>query len=82
MRCSDVPGVRFQTASDVSGQTSVKSSVQRNIRAGILAQWAIDPETFEQIWPKKEAIILVKWSVVASLPVPVFCPILLSAVNP
>ncbi|KAF7791258.1 hypothetical protein EIP86_002272 [Pleurotus ostreatoroseus] len=51
---------KFQTTSDVSGQTSVKSSVQRSIRAGILSQWNIDPETFEQIWPKKEAIILVK----------------------
>ena len=55
--------VRFQPSADVSGQVSVKSSVQRSIRASILAQWKINPETFEQIWPKKEPITLVKWSV-------------------
>lgn len=55
---------RFQASTDVSGQTSVKSSVQRSIRTAILTRWKIDTETLEQIWPKKEAIILVKWSVV------------------
>ncbi|KAI0797801.1 hypothetical protein C8Q75DRAFT_739734 [Abortiporus biennis] len=45
---------------DVSGQTSVKSSVQRSIRTALLSQWKIDPETLEQIWPKKEPIILAK----------------------
>ncbi|GBE82494.1 hypothetical protein BKA93DRAFT_761202 [Sparassis latifolia] len=51
---------KFQPSSDVSGQTSVKSSVQRSIRASILSQWKVDAETFEQIWPKKEPLILVK----------------------
>ncbi|KAM5539070.1 hypothetical protein V8D89_007293 [Ganoderma adspersum] len=51
---------KFQPSSDVSGQVSVKSSVQRSIRSGILAQWRISPETFEQIWPKKEPLTLVK----------------------
>ncbi|KAI0340596.1 hypothetical protein BDW22DRAFT_1414512 [Trametopsis cervina] len=51
---------KFQPSTDVSGQTSVKSSVQRSIRNNILAQWKIDQETLEQIWPKKEPITLVK----------------------
>ncbi|RDX48346.1 hypothetical protein K466DRAFT_563538 [Polyporus arcularius HHB13444] len=51
---------KFQPSADVSGQVSVKSSVQRNIRASILSQWNINPETFEQIWPKKEPLTLVK----------------------
>lgn len=55
---------RFQPSTDISGQTSVKSSVQRNIRSNILAQWNINPETLEEIWPKKEPITLVKWSVI------------------
>ena len=55
--------LRFQPSTDVSGQVSVKSSVQRSIRASILSQWQINPETFEQIWPKKESLTLVKWYV-------------------
>ncbi|OBZ75112.1 Malignant T-cell-amplified sequence 1 [Grifola frondosa] len=51
---------KFQPSTDVSGQVNVKSSVQRSIRTGILSQWKINPETFEQIWPKKESLILVK----------------------
>ncbi|KAH9951399.1 hypothetical protein B0H21DRAFT_849713, partial [Amylocystis lapponica] len=51
---------RFQPSTDVSGQTSVKSSVQRSIRAGLSSQWKVDAETLEQIWPKKEPVILVK----------------------
>ena len=57
--------LRFQPSTDVSGQVSVKSSVQRSIRASILSQWQINPETFEQIWPKKESLTLVKWSVLS-----------------
>ncbi|KAI0685475.1 hypothetical protein BC835DRAFT_1408811 [Cytidiella melzeri] len=51
---------KFQPSTDISGQTSVKSSVQRSLRSSILSQWTIDPETFDQIWPKKEPITLVK----------------------
>ncbi|KAH9842890.1 uncharacterized protein C8Q71DRAFT_853408 [Rhodofomes roseus] len=51
---------KFSPSSDVSGQTSLKSSVQRSIRSGLLSQWKIDPETLEQIWPKKEPLTLVK----------------------
>jgi len=48
------------TASDISGQTVLKSSVQRSIRANILTQWTIDPETLELVWPKKEPLMHVK----------------------
>ncbi|KZT11468.1 uncharacterized protein LAESUDRAFT_710962 [Laetiporus sulphureus 93-53] len=51
---------KFHPSSDVAGQTSVKSSVQRSIRSSLLSQWKIDPETLEQIWPKKEPLTLVK----------------------
>jgi PUA domain protein len=54
---------RFTPSSDVSGHTPVKSSVQRSIRSSVLSQWKIEPETLEAIWPKKEGLVLVKWSV-------------------
>jgi len=38
----------------------VKTSVQRGIRAAILSQWKIEPETLEAVWPKKEGLVLVK----------------------
>ena len=41
----------------------MKSSVQRSIRTAILAQWKIEPETLESIWPKKESLVHVKWCV-------------------
>ncbi|KAH7924553.1 hypothetical protein BV22DRAFT_497722 [Leucogyrophana mollusca] len=51
---------KFQPSTDISGQTPPKSSVQRSIRAAVLSQWKIEPETLEQIWPKKESLIHVK----------------------
>lgn len=53
--------------SDISGQSILKSSVQRSIRANLLAQLSIDAETLEQIWPKKENLVLVKWSILRVL---------------
>lgn len=52
---------------DVASSTAVKSSVQRNIRTKLLAQY---PDTLgqddglllESIWPKKEPLTLVKFS--------------------
>ena len=58
---------RFQPSVDISGQTPVKSSVQRSIRSNVLSQWKITPETLEQLWPKKESIVHVKWSVPSTL---------------
>ncbi|KIY51026.1 hypothetical protein FISHEDRAFT_71320 [Fistulina hepatica ATCC 64428] len=51
---------KFSASSDISGQTPVKSSVQRGIRAAILSQWKIEPDTLEVVWPKKEGLVLVK----------------------
>ncbi|TEB36227.1 hypothetical protein FA13DRAFT_1727797 [Coprinellus micaceus] len=51
---------KFSTATDISGSTPVKSSVQRQLRATILSQWKIEPETLESIWPKKEGLVHVK----------------------
>ncbi|KDN40087.1 hypothetical protein K437DRAFT_192045 [Tilletiaria anomala UBC 951] len=52
---------------DIASSTAVKSSVQRGMRSKLLEQY---PDTLgkdegvllEQIWPKKEGIILVKFS--------------------
>jgi len=51
---------KFSTATDIAGHTPVKSSVQRAIRAAVLSQWKIEPETLEAIWPKKEGLVHVK----------------------
>ncbi|KAI0315516.1 hypothetical protein OF83DRAFT_1173734 [Amylostereum chailletii] len=51
---------KFTPSTDIAGQTSVKTSVQRSIRSSILSQWKIEPETLEAIWPKKESIVHVK----------------------
>jgi len=51
---------KFQPATDIAGQTPVKSSVQRGIRSALLSSWKVDAETLEEIWPKKESIIHVK----------------------
>ncbi|KAH7107396.1 hypothetical protein BKA62DRAFT_740295 [Auriculariales sp. MPI-PUGE-AT-0066] len=51
---------KFSPSSDIAGQTPVKSSVQRAIRAQLLGSLKIDAETLEQIWPKKENLVHVK----------------------
>jgi len=56
--------IRFNPSTDIAGHTPVKSSVQRAIRAAVLSQWKIEPETLEAVWPKKEGLIHVKWSVI------------------
>ena len=61
--CAYRPKERFQPSTDIAGQTPVKSSVQRGIRSAILSSWKIEAETLEEIWPKKESIVHVKWSV-------------------
>lgn len=52
---------RFQPSTDIASQTQVKSSISRSIRAAVLSQWKIEPETLEAIWPKKEGLVHVKW---------------------
>ncbi|KAJ6496517.1 hypothetical protein DFH06DRAFT_1157167 [Mycena polygramma] len=51
---------KFQPSTDIAGHTPVKTSVQRSIRASVLSQWKIEPETLEAIWPKKEGLVHVK----------------------
>ncbi|KAJ7489872.1 hypothetical protein B0H11DRAFT_2010767 [Mycena galericulata] len=51
---------KFQSSTDIAGHTPVKSSIQRSIRASVLTQWKIEPETLEAIWPKKEGLVHVK----------------------
>ncbi|GJJ12197.1 hypothetical protein Clacol_006438 [Clathrus columnatus] len=51
---------KFSPSSDISGQSILKSSVQRTIRTNILSHFKVDPDTFEHIWPKKESLVLVK----------------------
>ncbi|KAF8520210.1 hypothetical protein BU17DRAFT_75754 [Hysterangium stoloniferum] len=51
---------KFAPATDIAGQTILKSSVQRSIRTGLLTQLKLDAETLEQIWPKKEPLVHVK----------------------
>ncbi|KAF8447925.1 hypothetical protein L210DRAFT_701897 [Boletus edulis BED1] len=51
---------KFSPSTDIASQTPPKSSVQRTIRAAVLAQWQLQPETLEQIWPKKESLTHVK----------------------
>ena len=67
---------KFSKAEDVAASTKVKSSVQRGIRnklveqmpllgqAGAEAEGETEPASLlETIWPKKEDLTLVKWSV-------------------
>lgn len=51
---------KFSPSTDIAGHTPVKTSVQRQIRAGVLSQWNVEPETLEAVWPKKEGLIHVK----------------------
>jgi hypothetical protein len=53
---------RFNPSTDIAGQTPLKSSVQRAIRAAVLSQWKIEPETLESVWGKKESLVHIKWS--------------------
>jgi PUA domain protein len=55
---------KFTPNTDIAGQTLLKSSVQRSIRAQLLEQIPTLAEgegaLLEQIWPKKETMTLVK----------------------
>lgn len=57
---------KFDPKADVASSTAVKSSVQRGMRNKLLEQYPAlsenDGALLEQIWPKKEAITLVKFS--------------------
>jgi hypothetical protein len=65
--CQYRPKGKIQPTADISGQTTVKSSIQRGTRSAIRSSWKIDAETLEEIWPKKESIVHVKWCVESRL---------------
>lgn len=54
-------------STDIASQTRVKSSVQRGIRQALIGQIPLlgenDGALLEAIWPKKEALVHVKWFV-------------------
>ena len=52
---------RFVAKEDITGTTQLKSSVQRGIRAKIVEQYPPLEDYIDQILPKKENIIQVKW---------------------
>ncbi|KAF8188380.1 hypothetical protein BJ912DRAFT_1143396 [Pholiota molesta] len=51
---------KFSPSTDIATHTPLKQSVQRSLRADILSQWNIEPETLEAVWPKKEGLVHVK----------------------
>jgi len=55
---------KFDPKADISGQSQLKSSAQRHVRAEIVNQYPIlgenEGQLMEQIWPKKESSMLVK----------------------
>jgi len=59
--------LRFTPSTDIASQTRVKSSVQRGIRQALIAQMPSlgenDGVLMEAIWPRKETLVHVKWSV-------------------
>ena len=51
------------TLDDISGQTQVKSSVQRGIKAKIGEQYSLlaENEVLDELLPKKAPMFIVKW---------------------
>lgn len=70
-RLIQYPLQRFAPSTDIASQTRVKSSVQRGIRTDLANQIPAlgenDGVLLEAIWPKKEALVHVKWSVTGEL---------------
>lgn len=62
LKANDILPFRFSQA-EVQTANVVKSSAQRAVRQELLEQLKINAETLEQIWPKKEPLTQVKWSV-------------------
>jgi PUA domain protein len=51
----------FNPKTDISGQTILKSSVQRGIRAKLIEQYPNIEQHIEEILPKKQNMVLRKW---------------------
>ena len=52
---------RFVAKDEISGTTQLKSSVQRSIRTKISESYPGIEPYLDQIIPKKESVVLVKW---------------------
>jgi PUA domain protein len=52
---------RFQADENISGVTQLKSSVQRSIRAKLVGQFPSIKDYIDEICPKKESMVLIKW---------------------
>ena len=52
---------RFVAKDEISGTSQLKSSVQRGIRTKIQEQYPNIQPYIDEILPKKESIVLVKW---------------------
>ena len=58
---------RFIAKDDVTGVTQLKASVQRGIRTKISEQYPALENWVNEIMPKKESIVLIKWFVFVKL---------------
>ena len=52
---------RFQHKENISGVSQVKTSVQRGIKAKILEQFPNIEPYINEIFPKKDSMVVVKW---------------------
>lgn len=52
---------RFVAKEEISGTTQIKSSVQRGIRTKVQEQYPNIQPYIDEILPKKESIVLIKW---------------------
>ena len=59
--------LRFIAKDDVTGVTQLKASVQRGIRTKISEQYPALENWVNDIMPKKESIVLIKWFVLVKL---------------
>ena len=55
--------IRFLAKDDVTGVTQLKGSVQRGLRTKLVEQYPPLEKWINQIAPKKENIVLIKWCV-------------------
>jgi len=61
MKCDMTTCFRFDDKENVSGVNNAKSSVQRGVRQALTSQFPHITDYLDQIFPKKDAVKLVKW---------------------
>jgi PUA domain protein len=52
---------RFNLKEDVSGQSQLKSSVQRGLRQKLLDEYPRLESVIDELWPKKATVLQLKW---------------------